>query len=174
VVVTGGGLPPGSTDIAAARARVAQAMAELAPLALRLGVGLGLEPLHPMFAPEHGPVSTLAQALDICDAAGPGSGIVLDTYHVWWDPDLYGQIARAGTRTLAFQVADWMLPTVRTTHSRGMPGEGIIDNSGIHRRAAEAGFAGPVELELFSAEDWWLREPDVIAAAAVQCLADWR
>ncbi len=162
VAVTGGGLPAGSSDLDAARDRIARAMRELAPAAQRLRVGLALEPLHPMFAPEHGAVSTMRQALSICDAAGDGAGVLVDTYHVWWDPEVGSMIDAAGSRILGFQVSDWTVPTVRTTHARGMPGEGVIDNAGLLRRARSAGFSGPVEHEIFAAETWWRRDPGAV------------
>ena len=68
---------------------------------VRTGVGmpLAIEPLHPMQAAERACINTLEHALDICDALDPGRtgafGVALDIYHVWWDPKLDGQIARA-------------------------------------------------------------------------------
>ena len=41
-------------------------------------------------------MNTLAQANDLCDELGEGVGVAVDAYHVWWDPDLARQIARAG------------------------------------------------------------------------------
>ena len=61
------------------------------------GVPLAIEPLHPMYAADRACVNTLAHANDLCDELGEGLGVALDVYHVWWDPDLARQIARAGT-----------------------------------------------------------------------------
>jgi sugar phosphate isomerase/epimerase len=174
VAVTGGGLPIKSNDISGARARIADAVGVLAPYAREFGVSIAVEALHPMLAAEHGAICTLRQALDICDAAGEGAGILIDTYHSWWEPDLEALIKCAGRRILGLQVADWLVPTTRVAHSRGMPGEGIIDNRSICRWAKEAGFAGPVEYEIFSADKWWTKYPDAILEEVLESLASWR
>jgi len=60
-------------------------------------VVLAIEPMHPMFAADRGVVSTLGQALDIAEQFPAESvGVVVDTYHVWWDPALPEMVARAG------------------------------------------------------------------------------
>src|SRR6186997_2221111 len=95
MVMIGGGMPPGSRDIAAARRRYADGMAAILPHARQAKVALAVEPLHPMYAADRGCVSLLSEALDICEQLGEGSGVVIDAYHLWWDPDLEAQIARA-------------------------------------------------------------------------------
>src|SRR6185312_15395617 len=65
LVLVAGGLPDGSTDIAGARARVGDAIAELEPEARAAGVTIAIEALHPMYAADRAVVSTLGQALDI-------------------------------------------------------------------------------------------------------------
>ncbi|NED81426.1 TIM barrel protein, partial [Streptomyces sp. SID11233] len=50
LVLVSGGLPEGERDLWAARERVADALAELAPYAGASGIRLAIEPLHPMFA----------------------------------------------------------------------------------------------------------------------------
>ena len=61
---------------------------------------LAIEPLHPMYAADRACINTLEQALDLCDVLDPGRsgalGVAVDAYHVWWDPKLQAQIARAG------------------------------------------------------------------------------
>ena len=59
---------------------------------------IAIEPLHPMYCADRSVVSTMAQALDICDAVGGDVGVACDVYHIWWDPDLEAQIRRAGNR----------------------------------------------------------------------------
>ena len=71
LVLVPGGLPPGDRDLPAARRRVADAVARLAPHARDAGVRLGIEPMHPMFAADRGVISTLAQALDIAERLDP-------------------------------------------------------------------------------------------------------
>src|SRR6266850_2569360 len=96
VQAIGAELPKGSRDIAAARQMFADGMAAVLPHARAAKVPLAIEPLHPMYAADRGCISTLREALDLCDALGDGVGVAVDVYHVWWDPDLARQIARAG------------------------------------------------------------------------------
>lgn len=152
-----GGVDPGR-DIAAARQRVADRIAELVPFAEQHDVRLVIEPLHPMFAADRAVISTLGQALDLAAPfAARSVGVAVDTYHVWWDPDLERQIARAGAegRLAAYQVCDWVLPLADdAVQSRGHVGDGFIDFASISRWVADAGYTGDVEVEIFSQEVW--------------------
>jgi sugar phosphate isomerase/epimerase len=161
-----GGLPPGSRDIAAARDMVAEGLAAVLPHARACGVPMALEPLHPMYAADRSCLTTLASALDLCAALGDGTGVAIDVYHVWWDPDLHAQIARAGRdgRILAHHICDWLVPTTDLLLDRGMMGDGVIDLPQIRRWIEAAGYHGPQEVEIFSANTWWQRPgPEVIA-----------
>ncbi|MGG5752176.1 sugar phosphate isomerase/epimerase family protein [Zafaria sp. Z1313] len=140
----------------AARERVADRIAELVPYAAEHGVRLVLEPLHPMYAADRAVLSTLGQALDLA-APHPAEtvGVVVDTFHVWWDPQLRGQIARAGAegRLASYQVCDFNLPIAADAlKSRGMMGDGYIDFGPVSAWVAEAGYRGPVEVEIFNEE----------------------
>ena len=157
LVLVAGGLPHGSRDLAGARERVRDALGELEPFAASAGVALAVEPLHPMFAADRAVVSTLGQAIDLAVAAGPTAGVVVDTYHVWWDPDVLQQIERAGRlgRIASYQVCDWLTPLpADVLLGRGVPGEGHIDFAPITRAVAEAGYVGDVECEIFNADVW--------------------
>ncbi|SEL81041.1 sugar phosphate isomerase/epimerase family protein [Streptacidiphilus jiangxiensis] len=157
LVLVCGGLPEGSRDLPAARAAVARGIAELAPYAQANGVRLAVEPLHPMFCADRAVVSTLGQAIDLAEAAGHDTGVVVDTYHVWWDPELERQIARAGAAGLirSFQVCDWLLPLpADALLGRGHVGDGHIDIPRIARLVTEAGFDGWTEVEIFNQEIW--------------------
>ena len=141
-----GGLADGDKDLQAARRRVAERIDELVPYAEEHDVRLVLEPLHPMYAADRAVLSTLRQALDVA-APYPAStvGVVVDTFHVWWDPELADQIARAGAegRLAAYQVCDFNLPIAADALlSRGMMGDGVIDFASISRWVAEAGYDG--------------------------------
>jgi sugar phosphate isomerase/epimerase len=94
-VLVVGGLPKNSRDIAGARRQVRDALHALLPYARQTRVPLAIEPLHPMYAADRACVNTLAQANDLCDELSEGAGVVVDTYHVWWDPDLAHEIVRA-------------------------------------------------------------------------------
>ncbi|MBT2227078.1 sugar phosphate isomerase/epimerase [Nonomuraea sp. NEAU-A123] len=175
VMVVGGlpGVRPGeplpdagvSRDLAGAREQVAEALEVLAPYAGERGVKLALEPLHPMYCADRAVLSTLAQAVDLClPYPEEQVGVVVDTFHVWWDPRLFEEIARAGRRIASYQVCDFLQPLPSDVLlGRGMMGDGVIDFPPITRAVAEAGYAGDVEVEIFNA-DLWAADPDEVVA----------
>ncbi|MET8361521.1 sugar phosphate isomerase/epimerase family protein [Micromonospora sp. NPDC005171] len=156
LVLVSGGLPAGSRDIDGARRRVADAIGELAPHAEAAGVRLAIEPLHPMFAADRCVIATLGQALDIAERFDPVVvGVVVDAYHVWWDDTVYAQIARAAARIAAFQVCDWVTPLPEgVLLGRALPGDGCIELRRLREAVDAAGYVGPIEVEVFSAEVW--------------------
>jgi sugar phosphate isomerase/epimerase len=169
LVLVVGGLPGALAgraqhkDIAGARAVVQDGIAALLAQARQRGMPLAIEPLHPMYAADRACINTLEQALDVCDALDPARtgalGVAVDVYHVWWDPQLQQQIARAGReRLLAFHVCDWLTPTRDLLNDRGMMGDGVIDIPRIRGWVEAAGYAGCSEVEIFSTQDWWLRD----------------
>ena len=169
LVLVVGGLPGALAgraehkDLSRSRAEVFDGIAATLEYARDVGMPLAIEPLHPMYAADRACVNTLEQALDICDALDPARsgalGVAVDVYHVWWDPKLEAQIARAGAaRLLAFHVCDWLVPTRDLLNDRGMMGDGVIDIARIRGWVEAAGFGGYSEVEIFSARDWWLRD----------------
>lgn len=170
LVLVVGGLPKGSRDIAGARQMVEDGIAALAEDARAAQMPLAIEPLHPMYAADRACVNTLAQALDICDRVGVGIGVAVDVYHVWWDPDLDAQLARAGAgdRILAHHICDWLVPTTDLLLDRGMMGDGVIDLPHIRRGVEAAGFTGPQEVEIFSAENWWKRPAEEVLRTCME------
>lgn len=163
LVMVVGGLSPGTKDIVGAREIVAEGLQRTLEYARQAKVPLAIEPLHPMYAADRACVNTLSQALDLCDQLGPGIGVALDVYHVWWDPDLAAGIERAGReRLLAFHICDWLVPTHDLLLDRGMPGDGVIDIAGIREMVDATGYDALVEVEIFSAGDWWTRDPDTV------------
>jgi len=167
LVIVSGGLPAGSRDIGGARAMVRDGLGAILDHAMASGVPLAIEPLHPMSAAERCCVNTLKQALDICDALDPSGsgaiGVAVDVYHVWWDPELQAQIARAGQERLhAFHICDWLVPTRDLTFDRGMMGDGVIDIPLIRSWMQAQGYRGMHEVEIFSKDDWWTRDVDEV------------
>lgn len=168
LVLVVGGLPgalagqAAHRDIAGARAQVLEGVAELLQDARERGMPLAIEPLHPMYAAERACINTLAQALDLCDALDPqrsgALGVAVDAYHVWWDPLLQQQIARAGAagRLMALHVCDWLTPTTDLLNDRGMMGDGVIDLRQLRGWVEAQGYAGFSEVEIFS-HRWWAR-----------------
>ncbi len=167
-VVAGEALPDTfSRDLPAARARVAEALAVLVPYAADRGVRLALEPLHPMYCGDRAVLSTLKQALDLAEPyPGERVGVCLDTFHVWWDPEVYDQIARAGAggRIASFQICDYLVPLpADVLLGRGMMGDGVIDFPPLYRAVTAAGYSGDIEVEIFNA-DIWAADPDSVVA----------
>ncbi len=191
LVLVVGGLPgalagtPRTKDLFAARNDVRDGIAATLEVARAAGMPLAIEPLHPMYAAERACVNTLAQALDLCDAidtadagTAPGRrasdtgraalGVAVDVYHVWWDPALDAQIARAGReRLLAFHVCDWLVPTVDMLNDRGMMGDGVIEIARIRGLVEAAGFDGYCEAEIFSSANWWKRPADEVLGTSI-------
>lgn len=174
LVLVVGGLPKdregrvASKDLAGAREMVRDGVGDLLEYARPAGMPLAIEPLHPMYAADRACVNTMAHANDLCDELGPGLGIAVDAYHVWWDPQLPREIARAGqatpSRLLAYHICDWLVPTVDMLNDRGMMGDGVIDLPLLRRWMEDAGYRGMHEVEIFSANNWWKRDPDEVLA----------
>jgi sugar phosphate isomerase/epimerase len=147
--------PAPDRDIAAGRAMVVEGIAAIVPYAQQCGVRLGIEPLHPMYAAERSVVVTLAQALSIAEQFDPAVvGVLVDVYHVWWDPDLYTQIRRAAGRIAGFHVSDWLVPTPDLLHGRGMMGDGVIEIRRIRSAVDGTGYDGFIEVEIFNRAIW--------------------
>ncbi|MDT0318289.1 sugar phosphate isomerase/epimerase family protein [Streptomyces millisiae] len=170
LVLVSGGLPAGSRDLPGARERIADALAELAPYAAERGVRLAIEPLHPMYAADRCVVSTLAQALDLAERfPAEQVGIVVDTYHLWWDDTIAAGIARAGAggRIHCFQYADWTTPLpAGVLTGRGQLGDGSVDFRWFRERVTAAGYRGPVEVEIFN-DGLWARDGHEVLAETV-------
>ncbi len=178
LVLVVGGLPgaldgaPAHRDLGRARGEVRDGVAALLEYAREAAMPLAIEPLHPMYAADRSCVNTLEQALDLCDAVDPGRGggvgVAIDVYHVWWDPKLAAQVARAGRdRILAFHVCDWLVRTTDLLLDRGMMGDGVIDIPAIRRWVEGAGYRGACEVEIFSAGNWWQRPGDEVLATCI-------
>jgi sugar phosphate isomerase/epimerase len=158
LVLVAGGLPEGDRDLPAARNRARDAVAELVDDAAAAGVVLAIEPMHPIYAADRGVISTLGQALDVADPFPAATvGVVVDTFHVWWDPQLEDQIRRAGQegRIASYQVCDWITPfPADALLARGMMGDGHIDFAAVTRTVTAAGYAGDIEVEIFNQAIW--------------------
>jgi len=173
LVLVVGGLPKGSKDIASAREQVRDGIRAMLPHAKAADMPLAIEPLHPMYAADRACINTMAQALDLCDALDPRKsgalGVVVDVYHVWWDPQLEAQIRRAGRkRLLAYHICDWLVPTTDLLFDRGMMGDGVIDLKLIRSWMEGAGYTGAHEVEIFSANNWWKRDPNGVLSTMKQ------
>lgn len=170
LVLVVGGTPEGSKDLAGARRHVQECIATVLPEARKAGVALAIEPLHPMQV-GRACVNTLEQALDMCDAIGQGVGVAVDVYHVWWDPKLQSQLARARGRVLGYHICDWLPATRDLFNDRAMMGDGVIELPKIRGWVEATGYSGFQEVEIFSELDWWKRDPDEVLRTCKERLA---
>lgn len=161
LTIVTGGTEPGTKGVIETQKRLADRVADVAPIAAQAGVSLALEPLNPMFGGNRTCLFTVADALAVVDrVAAPNVGIAVDVYHVWWDRTLAESLAAARGRVLGYHLCDWLETTRHMLLDRGMMGDGVADLKAI-RQAVEdaAGYQGPCEVEVFSAENWWKRDP---------------
>jgi sugar phosphate isomerase/epimerase len=170
LIFVAGPLDARNKDLAATRARVLERLATLITHARGACVKIALEPLHPMSCATRSVLSTLKLANDWCEAlkADDVFGIAVDSYVIWWDPDLASEIARAGQRICAFHVSDWLIDTQDMRLDRGMMGDGVIDLAAMRRMVDAAGYSGPIEVEIFSARNWWKRSAEEVLAVVKQ------
>jgi sugar phosphate isomerase/epimerase len=159
VLVVGGSVEVG---LAEARRMVEDGVAALVPYAHDCGVKLGLEPLHPMFAAERSVLVTIGQALELASRFSPQEvGLILDVFHIWWDPQVLGLIAQCAGRIYGFHVNDWLVPLPDLLMGRGMMGDGVIDNRMLRLAVDQAGYHGPIEVEIFN-RIIWDSDPDEV------------
>ena len=147
-------------SLAESRKHITEGIASCIAHAKSVGVKLAIEPLHPMYADCRSAVNTIGQANDIIDQVGDEwVGIAADVYHIWWDPQLEGEINRAGSRIIGFHVCDWLTPTNDFLNDRGIMGEGCINIRGIRQLVEATGFQGWIEVEIFS-DRYWATDQD--------------
>jgi sugar phosphate isomerase/epimerase len=172
LVLVPGGLPLGDRDLQAARDRADRALERLVPYAHDHGVTLGIEPMNPIYAADRGVISTLAQALDIAERFEPEDvGVVVDTFHLWWEPGIAEQVQRAGERIVSYQISDWITPLPPDTLlARGMMGDGHIDFTAFTRSVARAGYGGDIEVEIFNADLWAAPPAEIVNTMAKRYL----
>ncbi|WP_077624550.1 sugar phosphate isomerase/epimerase family protein [Sediminibacillus massiliensis] len=147
--------PSPDRDIDTARNYVEEGIEKLVPFAQSHGVKLGIEPLHPMYAADRSVINTLGQANTIAEKYSPEQvGVVVDVFHVWWDPELYQQIERAAGRIVGFHVSDWIVPVPDIFKGRGMMGDGVIEINRMRQAVEQAGYHGPIEVEIINQAIW--------------------
>ncbi len=155
VVLVGGALPDQPLEVS--RSQIRDGLDAVLPHAEAAGVRLGIEPLHPVYADSRSAINTMAQANDLAEAFDSDHlGVVVDVYHLWWDPNLEAEIARCGRNgnLFAYHVCDWKSPTEHILLDRGLMGEGCIPLRQIRRWVEDTGFGGYIEVEIFSERYW--------------------
>ncbi|MBS1091154.1 sugar phosphate isomerase/epimerase [Gluconobacter sp. Dm-74] len=168
-----GGVEPSTKGVRESLGIVTDRLSAVLDYAADRGVKLALEPLHPMYGGDRSCLPTVRDALDICDVLNSETlGVAVDVYHVWWDTDLPRQLERAGTRIMGFHLCDWLVPTTDFLLDRGMMGDGVADLKALRAGVERAGYAGFCEVEIFSANNWWKRDPAEVLDVMIQRFRD--
>ncbi|MBI1319667.1 MAG: TIM barrel protein [Candidatus Hydrogenedens sp.] len=142
-------------EMPVARQQIADGIHALDKHAQERGVKLAIEPLHPMYADTRSAINTLDQANNLVMALDSKYiGVAVDVYHLWWDPFLRAEIKRATGTIFAFHVCDWRVPTRDLLNDRALMGAGCIPVRQIREWVEDTGFDGPIEVEIFSEEEW--------------------
>lgn len=150
-------------DVIGSRRAVVDGIAELVPYASAAGVKLSVEPLHPSMCADRSVVVTLNQAIDIAEHFDATEvGVAVDSYNVWWDPELMDALKRAGSRIFSYQVCDWLVPQPHPVFGRGIPGDGVIDIRALTQAVDATGYRGPIEVEIFNERIWATEAPLVV------------
>jgi sugar phosphate isomerase/epimerase len=142
-------------ELPLARQQILDAIHQIEPYAKACKVKLAIEPLHPMYTDTRSAVNTIDQANNLVMVLdSPWVGVAVDVYHVWWDPFLRAEIKRASGTIFSFHVSDWRVPTRDLLNDRALMGSGCIPIRQIREWVDETGFTGPIEVEIFSEEEW--------------------
>ncbi|MEM8630386.1 MAG: sugar phosphate isomerase/epimerase family protein [Pseudomonadota bacterium] len=169
LTIVTGGTEPDTKGVLESQKVLAERVAELAEYAAGLGVKLALEPLNPMFGGNRTCLFTVRDALNVCQAIdAPNVGLAVDVYHVWWDTGLGQSLQDAKGLILGYHLCDWLETTRHMLLDRGMMGDGVVDLKAIRRHVEAAGYEGVCEVEIFSAQDWWLRDPSEVLDTMVE------
>lgn len=169
LTVVTGGTEPGTKGVKESQNLLTNRVAELAAYAAERDVSLALEPLNPMFGGNRSCLFTVRDALAVCNAIqAPNVGIAIDAYHVWWDSDLAASCKMAEGRILGLHLCDWLENTTDMLLDRGMMGDGVADLKSIRQAAQSAGYSGLCEVEIFSAENWWKRDPGEVLDVMIE------
>lgn len=131
----------------------AEQMRLLAERAARRGLRIGLEALA-----WGAKVNRFSQVWDIVQRAGhPHLGLILDSFHTLAIKDDWRPIKDIpGERIFYVQLADapWVNtdPLTHSRHYRCFPGQGEMDVTGFVGAVLDAGYTGPISLEIFNDE----------------------
>jgi sugar phosphate isomerase/epimerase len=168
LVIVPGGLSRDMRQIDTARGYVKEGVSKVAEFAREHGVRLAIEPFHPALSAARGVINTLDLALDLCEGFDTHVGVVTDIFHIWWDPNVYAAIDRAGSRIFGHHLCDWKLDTIDPFADRGVMGEGVADVDGLTAAIMRTDYQGWMEVEIFSRDHLWTLDAGAITALCLQ------
>jgi sugar phosphate isomerase/epimerase len=158
LVITGPG------DGADSRELVIEGLRTVASAAARVGIRLGLEPIHPAQHDSVSFVNSIGAALALLDEAGLDEvGIMADTYNLGHEsPEALAAVA---ARVTGLHVADE--PSEPGRSDRVLPGEGGERSAERVRALVTAGWNGFLDVEVFSTPElFWSLPVDEAARRA--------
>lgn len=168
LTIVTGGTEPNTKGLTESQKRLAERVAYHAERAAEQDVRLALEPLNPMFGGNRTVLMTVRDALAVCDMVGASNvGVAIDVYHVWWDTALSESLREAKGRVYGYHLCDWLENTSHLLLDRGMMGDGVADLKAIRAGVEESGYTGLCEVEVFSANNWWKRDPTEVLDVVV-------
>jgi sugar phosphate isomerase/epimerase len=151
VVFIAGGLNDCSETITKKRETVAEILAHLRPILESRNIRLGIEPLHPVFASDRSIICDLVHARDLADELGDFFGVVIDTYHVWWQRSICDVIRSIPShKIIDFHVNDWTIEAQDRLWGRAMMGDGVIDLVSLSQAVLDTGYTEFIEVEILS------------------------
>ena len=165
-----GGIEPDTKGVTESLKRVGERVAALAPYAASRHVQLALEPLNPVYAGNRSCLTTVRDAVDMLNFIGAENvGLAIDVYHVWWDTELPKQLARLKPHKIyGYHLCDWLEDTQDVLLDRGMMGDGVADLRALRAAVEGVGYQRLCEVEIFSAQNWWKRDPNLVLDTIVE------
>jgi len=165
-----GGVVPDFRSVQKSLDLATSMISEVAEFAAAAEVVLAIEPLHPVYAGSRSCLVTVKDAIDICNKVGhPALKIAIDVYHVWWDLTLEDQLGRISSEQIGgYHICDWLSNTKDILLDRGMMGDGVASLRNIRKVLEDIGYDGFCEVEIFSKENWWKRDPDEVLDVCVE------
>lgn len=169
LTIVTGGVEPNTKGLLESQKLLADRISRAVDYASDQNVHLALEPLNPVYGGNRTCVMTVWDALKICDMVNADNlGIAVDVYHVWWDTSLPEALQEAAGRILGYHLCDWLADTKDVLLDRGMMGDGVADLKMLRSLVEGAGYSGLCEVEIFSAENWWKRDPNDVLDVIIE------
>lgn len=170
LTIVTGGPEPKTKGVLESQKLLADRVAQAAPYAAERNVKLALEPLNPAMGGNRTCLMTATDALNVCDAVGADNvGVAVDVNHCWWDTTLADTLATRGQgKVFGYHLCDWLAETSDMLLDRGMMGDGVADLRAMREAVENAGYDGQCEVEIFSANNWWKRDPNEVLDVIVE------
>ncbi len=150
------------------RRLVVSAIRELATAAADFGLTLSLLPMDQQFAGEWTALTSLELAADMVDDIGRDNvGIVFDTFQFGRSDDVLVSLARLAPLVDLVQLSD-SVGEPSTAYDRLLPGEGSLPLADFLSVLRENGFAGDVDVQVWSDTVWARPTADVLSAVRGQ------